>query len=61
MTQRWKRRPEGSNWGDFGADDQLGRINLLTPGANKVRGPGNQAGPGLLHLACHSTIQAAVC
>ena len=30
MTQRWKVRPEGSNWGDFGADDQLGRINLLT-------------------------------
>jgi hypothetical protein len=31
MTHRWIRRPEGSNWGDFGADDQLGRINLLTP------------------------------
>ncbi len=29
--KRWTRRPEGSNWGDFGADDQLGRINLLTP------------------------------
>lgn len=28
---RWKQRPEGSNWGDFGADDQLGRMNLLTP------------------------------
>jgi hypothetical protein len=31
MPQRWMRRPEGSNWGDFGADDQLGRLNLLTP------------------------------
>jgi kynurenine formamidase len=30
-TKRWTRRPEGSNWGDFGDDDQLGRINLLTP------------------------------
>jgi len=30
-TPRWKRRPEGSNWGDFGPDDQLGRANLLTP------------------------------
>jgi hypothetical protein len=30
MQQRWKRRPEGSNWGDFGPDDQLGRINLIT-------------------------------
>ncbi len=27
-----KRRPEGSNWGDFGPDDQLGRLNLLTSG-----------------------------
>lgn len=24
-----KHRPEGSNWGDFGANDQVGRINLL--------------------------------
>lgn len=31
MTRRWKNRPEGSNWGDFGDDDQLGRLNLLTP------------------------------
>ena len=31
MTQRWKHRPEGSTWGDFGPDDQLGRLNLLTP------------------------------
>lgn len=28
---RWRVRPEGSNWGDFGPDDQLGRLNLLTP------------------------------
>lgn len=31
MGQRWTHRPEGSNWGEFGADDQLGRLNLLTP------------------------------
>lgn len=31
MAQRWKRRPPGSNWGEFGADDQRGRLNLLTP------------------------------
>lgn len=31
MPQRWKQRPPGSTWGDFGADDQLGRVNLLTP------------------------------
>src|SRR6202162_3232463 len=28
---RWKRRPTGSTWGDWGPDDQLGRLNLLTP------------------------------
>lgn len=31
MPKRWKNRPEGSNWGDFGPDDQLGRMNLVTP------------------------------
>ena len=30
-SARWKKRPEGSTWGDFGPDDQLGRLNLLTP------------------------------
>jgi hypothetical protein len=29
--RRWSVRPEGSNWGEFGADDQLGRLNLITP------------------------------
>ena len=29
--RRWKQRPPGSTWGDFGPDDQLGRLNLLTP------------------------------
>ncbi len=28
---RWKMRPPGSNWGDFGPDDELGRLNWLTP------------------------------
>jgi len=28
---RWQNRPPGSNWGEFGADDQRGRMNLLTP------------------------------
>ena len=40
--QRWKHRPEGSNWGDFGPDDQLGRLNLITEeqvlkGAREIR------------------------
>ena len=28
---RWINRPDGSNWGDFGPDDQIGRMNWLTP------------------------------
>lgn len=30
-ARRWTERPEGSNWGDFGPDDQIGRLNLITP------------------------------
>src|SRR3546814_13657647 len=33
MAKRWKRRPAGSNWGEFGDDDELGRLNYLTPDA----------------------------
>ena len=33
--KRWKRRPENSTWGDYGPDDQLGRMNELT--AAKVK------------------------
>ncbi|MCF8533474.1 MAG: cyclase family protein [Reyranella sp.] len=29
MKARWTHRPQGSNWGDFGADDQLGAMNLV--------------------------------
>lgn len=35
MSMRWKNRPPGSNWGDFGPDDQLGRVNWID--AEKVR------------------------
>lgn len=31
MNKRWVNRPEGSTWGDFGEDDQIGRLNLITP------------------------------
>jgi hypothetical protein len=34
VTKRWTQRPPGSTWGDWGGDDELGRINLLT--ADKV-------------------------
>lgn len=30
-SPRWKRAPAGSNWGEFGPDDQRGRMNLVTP------------------------------
>jgi len=30
MTKRWKQRPDGSNWGEFGDDDQLGCLNYIT-------------------------------
>jgi hypothetical protein len=33
-STRWKHRPQGSTWGDFGPDDELGRLNLVT--AEKV-------------------------
>ncbi len=38
-TPRWTRRPEGSTWGDWGPEDQLGRLNLITPDA-VLRGVG---------------------
>lgn len=31
MTRRFVNRPPGSNWGDFGPDDERGRMNLITP------------------------------
>ncbi len=31
MAKRWQQRPSGSTWGDWGDDDELGRINLITP------------------------------
>jgi len=31
VARRWTRRPEGSNWGDFGDDDRLGSLNLIGP------------------------------
>jgi kynurenine formamidase len=31
VTKRWQQRPPGSTWGDWGDDDELGRVNLITP------------------------------
>jgi kynurenine formamidase len=30
VAQRWKRKPANSNWGEFGPDDQRGRMNYVT-------------------------------
>jgi hypothetical protein len=30
MPQRWKQKPPGSNWGEFGPDDRRGRMNYVT-------------------------------
>ena len=30
MVLRWMHKPPGSHWGEFGPDDQLGRMNLVT-------------------------------
>lgn len=34
---RWKHRPQGSTWGDFGPNDQLGELWHLTPLAHWLR------------------------
>lgn len=31
VAPRWRNRPPGSNWGDWGPNDQCGRLNLITP------------------------------
>lgn len=30
MAKRWKHKPPGSSWGEFGPDDQRGRMNYVT-------------------------------
>ncbi len=45
MSKRWQRRPEGSTWGDFGEDDQRGRMNLVTP--ERVRAAAAEVREGL--------------
>jgi len=44
-TPRWQKRPPGSNWGDFGVDDQVGRLNLID--ANARRSAASQVKEGL--------------
>src|SRR3546814_8962864 len=39
MAKRWKRRPAGSNWGEFGDDDELGRLTYLELDAVRSEAP----------------------
>ena len=48
---RWKIKPAGSTWGDFGPDDQLGRLNLVTPEKVKQGVAEVREGKSLLPLA----------
>lgn len=45
MSRRWKHRPEGSNWGEFGDDDQRGSLNLIGP--HEVRAAAAEVREGL--------------
>ena len=58
MTQRWKNRPPHSNWGDFGPDDQVGRLNLITPERRLAAMREVQEGIASAS-ACRSTCRAA--
>ncbi len=52
MTKRWTQRPEGSTWGDWGEDDELGRINLHHVGEGARRGSArSQAGKSRFSLS----------
>ncbi|MGG7565135.1 cyclase family protein [Rhodovulum sp. DZ06] len=44
MTRRWTRRPEESTWGDWGEDDQLGRLNLIDDAKRRQAAAEVQAG-----------------
>ncbi len=56
---RWRNRPEGSTWGDFGPDDQRGRMNLVT--REKVLQGIAEVKEGITFCCrCRSTIRAAV-
>ena len=35
QNPRWKQRPHCSTWGDWGPDDQRGRMNMITPEKRK--------------------------
>ena len=46
MPKRWQRRPDGSNRGEFGPQDELGRLGLLA--STKVRQGQVETGEGIV-------------
>ena len=51
-SPRWKRRPHGSNWGEFGPDDRIGRLKSADAGAGSVQAMKEvRDGPQLLPVA----------
>ena len=48
--RRWKNRPENSTWGDYGPNDQLGRMNELTAGEGQAGHRRGEGGQDLLPL-----------
>ena len=43
---RWDHKPKQSNWGEFGPDDEVGWLDLITP----VEGPsGHRRSPRRPH------------
>ena len=59
-TPRWTRRPQGSNWGDFGPDDQQGRMNLITAGSPARGHREKSVRASFSCSACRSTFPAAM-
>src|SRR5689334_16881940 len=51
MAKRWKKRPHGATWGEFGDDDQRGRMNLLTE-ARRLRAL-KEVRTGRVFCLCH--------
>ena len=55
---RWHHKPKQSNWGEFGPDDEVGRLNLITP-EKVLQGIAEVREGRTFCLCCRSTIRAA--
>ena len=60
-SRRWTRRPDHSNWGDFGENDQIGRLNLITPERRRKAAEETGGRPRLLPESAAGSSLAALC